>query len=66
MCVYVLTWKPMMGRYHGKTGVMGGGDSPGSCNPWQCSSIRESIGEIMAEVSLIAVKPLATVIEEIV
>ena len=65
--MYVLTWKVMTGRCHGKTGVMGGeGGSPSSCNPWQCSSIRESIGEIMTEVSLIAVKPLATVIEEIV
>ena len=45
----------------------GMGSSPGSCNPWQCSSIRESIGdEIMTEVSLIAVKPLATVIKKIV
>ena len=66
MCVCVnletydgeMSWKDGSGRR--------GGGSPGSCNPWQCSSIRESIGEIMAEVSLIAVKPLATVIEEIV
>ena len=56
-----------MGKYHGKTGVVGGGGgSPSTCNPWQCSSIRESIREIMTEVSLIAVKPLVTVIEEIV
>ena len=27
VCVYVLTWKPMMGRCHGKTGVMGEGGS---------------------------------------
>ena len=42
-----------------------GRPGPGSCKPWQCSSIRESIREIVGEAALVAVKQLATAIKAV-
>ena len=43
VCVYVLTWKPMMGRCHGKTGVMGGGAAPAHAIPGNALQLESQL-----------------------